>query len=544
MADLNFNNSTRKASTQGTTVIEVYDEADFGATAQVRTIAVDTEFYIQTSFSHNVTFTITNAAELTFIGPASSILTYTGIGNFINSTNAGPVTVRDITISGSGDGKFIDIIDSPNAVILLNACNIINFAIAGEFSDGFIFASQFTQIADMKLRGFTLNNVLLVTLSQVTMSNSAPVSGLTWLSLEGTSVQAQFIGMNIASLPGENSFFFSPDIKVTGTQYINTFNPTFGGNFFEQRDSGTVDSIADASDSGTINSVADGGSPGTSTFTTASSQDLATGRSVTLSGFTTNTAYNGTFNIIDVPSATQFTINVAFGTTETGSWSAPASVLTITGTAPGETDGVLITNTANYNGGFTAFNISGSTFQISKAFTITETGNYNLSSLDQTDPRISVSNVDDVPSSKNIGSVHVTGNAIATVINTQAIFEDLNYGTALKSSNIEEWQLINTVNGELRYEGLEEFRGSAIVAISATSAGGTQTFDFRLVLNGSVLTDDVKTSIAIGSDLASTTLVVPLVAVTNDTIKVEVANTSGTSNLTAVHVSLLAAAGT
>lgn len=139
--------------------------------------------------------------------------------------------------------------------------------------------------------------------------------------------------------------------------------------------------------------------------------------------------------------------------------------------------------------------------------------------------------------SKSIGSAFVKNNAVATTITTSNTFNDIDFGTLTAGSNEERFTLTNAVTGELRYDGERAFSGEFAASISAFSTGGSQGFRFRLIKNGSVLTDDIETEVEVGSNLASTTLLTPITLVQNDLIRPQVTRNAGTSTLTIKHYS-------
>lgn len=164
---------------------------------------------------------------------------------------------------------------------------------------------------------------------------------------------------------------------------------------------------------------------------------------------------------------------------------------------------------------------------------------FDPAGLDQTDTRVNTTNVAAVPDSKNIGSFVCNNNATATTIGAANTWTDLNLNaSAVAASNIEQWSLTNTTTGELTYNGMSDFAGSLLASISCFSTGGSQEFQFRVVKNGAVLTDGVISSVEIGADTANVGLVVPITAVETDTIRIQVQNIDGTSDITISFISV------
>lgn len=135
----------------------------------------------------------------------------------------------------------------------------------------------------------------------------------------------------------------------------------------------------------------------------------------------------------------------------------------------------------------------------------------------------------------NIGSMLVGGNTAKTIIDTQNTYVDLNLaGLAVEASDIELWSLIDTVTGELKYEGfvLANLRCTGLIA--AYSAGGTQRFNFRLLKNDFPLSppDNVNIPLEIRTTIHSSSLWWNIIAEPNDTFRLQVENADGVSDIT------------
>ncbi len=164
---------------------------------------------------------------------------------------------------------------------------------------------------------------------------------------------------------------------------------------------------------------------------------------------------------------------------------------------------------------------------------------FDAGSLDETSPFVSVQGSPPQKSSVSIGSVVAVNNATATVINTATVFEDLNLNAAASlGSNAELWSLDGATTGELTYNGVTPFFGSLACSLSVASAGSTQEFHFRAVKNGAVLPDGVLASKELGSEIGSVSILVPITADPADTIRLQVANLDGTSNVTISQLSM------
>lgn len=132
----------------------------------------------------------------------------------------------------------------------------------------------------------------------------------------------------------------------------------------------------------------------------------------------------------------------------------------------------------------------------------------------------------------NIGSMTSPENAVETVISTQSVFVDLNLNdSAVPGSNINLWSVSDADTGELTYNGLSPFMGSIIAVLAIVSAGAADEFHFRAVKNGSPLVDNILSGHEISNTLGSLTLLAPISVVTGDTIRIQVENADGTSNI-------------
>ena len=160
-------------------------------------------------------------------------------------------------------------------------------------------------------------------------------------------------------------------------------------------------------------------------------------------------------------------------------------------------------------------------------------------SLDETDPRVELTDSTGQKSSMNIGSVIVNGNLVPTDIVTINTWTDLNLGgLAVAGSNIELWDSVDANTGELRYIGLEPFFGQLLAALSIVTVGGARTYHFRVVKNGVPLPDGVEAVRQVGTVIGSATLQAPVTAVTNDLLRIQVQNVDNNSDIEIRYLSL------
>ena len=129
----------------------------------------------------------------------------------------------------------------------------------------------------------------------------------------------------------------------------------------------------------------------------------------------------------------------------------------------------------------------------------------------------------------------VANQRLANQIDTKDVFEDLNLdASAVATSDIELWTLIDTTTGELRYDGISPVPLHYTGFVSCISSGNAQRFDFRLLQNGSPLPapDNVDIPLEVGSlALASSALLWGISVSPGDVFKIQVVNRDGTSNI-------------
>lgn len=188
------------------------------------------------------------------------------------------------------------------------------------------------------------------------------------------------------------------------------------------------------------------------------------------------------------------------------------------------------------------FNIDASftgTATISRVNNVNDTGFFEAGSLDETSPFVTVTASGMQKDSKNIGSVVVAANSTATVISTIDTWVDLNLNAlAVAGSNIELWTLDSTTTGQVSYDGIPPFHGTLTATLSGISVGAAQEFRFRAVVNGSPTSDAIEQPREFSGTTGALTLIVPVVAVNGDTVRIQVKNIDGTSNITIQALSL------
>jgi len=208
------------------------------------------------------------------------------------------------------------------------------------------------------------------------------------------SGQLQFYDNILDSDSFANFIRIDPDysstthVNVKGNSLVNgsadLFDTTGGA-------TGTYTAVADNSIAATaVTSVTD--NAGIAVFTHAGTSPLL-GSTVDLSTFS-----EATYNVTGIVSATAATtfevevqgVGVAFVATDTGSYLMTG--VTITSTAHGRSNGDTLTTSSDlsteYDGGHIIYNVQTNTFDVFETFGATQTGSWDTSGLDQTDPRV------------------------------------------------------------------------------------------------------------------------------------------------------------
>lgn len=158
---------------------------------------------------------------------------------------------------------------------------------------------------------------------------------------------------------------------------------------------------------------------------------------------------------------------------------------------------------------------------------------------DQNSLGVIVKGIPDYESDRT-GSLSVSDNTTATVISVQNDWYDIIVNpTTLTTETINEgWITSDTTNAIQQHkDGTGNFRVSA--DISAFSTGGTQDFEFRIVLNDGItdFPQSRKASRSFSSDKGSVTLNQPITAGNDWTVRVQTRNIEGTSNITIANLS-------
>lgn len=137
-----------------------------------------------------------------------------------------------------------------------------------------------------------------------------------------------------------------------------------------------------------------------------------------------------------------------------------------------------------------------------------------------------------------LGGFVVAGNVAITSIAATNTFYDLSLGAGgVLSSNAVLWSLSDLAAGEITYTGTEPFSGTFVGSISFESDGTSSLWSFRVVINGSPLTEGALSQAQVGSSPREASVVVPLSVVTGDTVRIQVENQTDLIDLLVHNVS-------
>lgn len=296
--------------------------------------------------------------------------------------------------------------------------------------------------------------------------------------------------------------------------------------------SGSIASVADAATSGTVTAVS--GNVADEAIMTDVAHGLSQHQIITTSGFA-DSNYNGTFEVLEIVDADNFRIHTLFTATGTGSWDS--DLIEVTTTAPhglSDGEGVQLSGTTTYNDGYTIFNTAASTFEVSATFVATSAGSWTTDSLDEKDPRMVVRSNAGLADSMAIGGTTVNGNVVETTIASTDVYQAVDVTGSTLLSNAERFELVDAVDGVVRYIGNEDLDVVITAAIAAFKSGSTVTYRFTVSINGAIpgAGDFPYASLEIKTTIDNASLIFPVTLTTNDTIQIMVRSESSTNALT------------
>jgi hypothetical protein len=328
------------------------------------------------------------------------------------------------------------------------------------------------------------------------------------------------------NLPATATLFnIAPTIDISAS--IRDVYLTNEGDFFKaSAKSGTFSAVADAS-------IADTAITGVSGIIDDGVRFSFTGptvyeyQRVTVSGFTTNTDYNGTWTIVNTDGSSYFDVDVLeFGSNElTGSFSSDSVTLTETNTPLVDGDCITVNTTygTNYDVGSCVYNTQTNSFQVNAPWSVTASGVWTNGSQTENSKFIEVQSCGAQAGSEPIGGIHVTGNT-ETISATTGDWVDLNLGTAIENEIISRFKLINPTTGEMAYIGRRPFSGILYAPISAFKSGATACLhQFRVYKTvGSSFDEDIIVGGDLTNRINNITFIAPVKLEEGDQFKIQI----------------------
>ncbi len=456
------------------------------------------------------------------------------------------VSIIDISNAGAGLGvKLFDLVGTGGAssFVLAEVVNYFLLKSVGDFVDVFLPSSLTRHVFCES--GITVRTNATASLpaavgytSAVFLANSLLPDvrrpGITWIGSAGKSV------VNVASvnLGKATNSAFHVDLFATGSTVfsnIGYLGPTVDGEFFRPT---LVTAITEQVEStivitGFSDSVVNPGVDTTVEF--ASVMPFTRGQQIRIQQ---EAAYNGLQTIVRVAAdQLSFDINVVHSTSGAANIRHTEHIVADCKFSVGET--VAISGTTNYNVNQNIVAVTDTSFTFNQVFVGDDgTGTATSNGQDETSEFVTTALTGDQKESRSIGSVVATGNATATTINTINIWESLDLdGAAVAGANIELWGQVDADTCAVTYLGAPAFNGSMVAALSATSSGGTQRFQFRVRIDGVVVAD--LASVDIGSNMKRVAILAPLTDVlTSHVVDIQVRNTGGTSDVLIEDISI------
>jgi hypothetical protein len=149
-------------------------------------------------------------------------------------------------------------------------------------------------------------------------------------------------------------------------------------------------------------------------------------------------------------------------------------------------EGVKITDTIQNNEIYQVKALVANTsFSVSKPFTITESGKWNLGSLKDDDKRVNMTDNGFQKASKTIAFGGMNGNGTITTIALADTYQAVNLPTFGVNIVTEGFILSDPTAGVFTYVGLTPFQGFVSGSLGGLKTGATQDFRFAMSLNGS-----------------------------------------------------------
>ena len=542
-----------KRSLNPSDIIEIHNSSQFEAlaTAGTITITTDTVIILKTQVITTSVFDVSAGANLTIESIGNKELIYASNGTFI-TCNDGDVAILRIQVFAVAGGTLLDYQgDAVSAVdirnVLFAGWTLGTVSALSTDVTGPLFNLQDAVIVNWD-GGFVCTRLSTLRASNILVNQIDDVSiNLPLFEVLGVNTDFDGVIFNLFGRlsSGETAVRIDPEFAETSRLEVAISAVTADDLFDTSGTSGSYTAVAASALAATvINSVSDTG--GDALFSTGAAVPLV-GQTIVISGFVTNTDYNGTFICTNTgpgvfEAADIVGTAIPFGTTEAGSVTGDG--ITVTATAHGRSNDDTLTLDSDlsteYDGGYIIYNVQTNSFDVNAVFGSTQTGTWDTSGLSSTNPSVLSFNNPGQVDSKYIATAFVNSNSTANGAIVNNTFTDMVFGTGgsalIEGSTIERWKLVDELNGTFEYSGNEPFDGYISFDFTTASSGGTQQFRFKIVHDigaGFVdLPDAVQGAAEVGANSKSLTKTFPMAAVKGDQFKPQITRDSGASGIT------------
>lgn len=526
-------NAWRKLSKVSTNTKEIFQESDWPNAPVSGVITIDSGRYtIRGGYITPNRFEFATGAivVLDWQTNVTDQIIYVGTGILFSGSPQFLIMFTALATLAAPSGTLFDITANPQiaapstAIFSLNNCNFSS--IAGN-TIGTVTNVRIISISDNIFNGFQ-EGVSFINAQPGILNTTFIMNGFGTapiISANGFANDSLFDGVGFNTSQSQSLFNIDPDVAGfpdAGIIINNTRNTT-SSPFYETGITGTFTAVTNAVVSAiAITSVTD--SVGLARFNFTVGPTLFVGQEVTISGFVTNTAYNGTFFITIVGTGFFIAEFIAFGSDETGSFLS--NIVTITSTGHGFSAGqtMLITDTVNYDGGAHIFNVNVNDFQINRTFVDDVSGEFDTGSLTEVDPRMIARNNSKRPDSIVIAFGFVNAQTESTLI-TNGAYGGIRVIGFADNGITQRLTLSIPDFGVYRYDGLESLSGSITANLSATKIGSTQNYRFTVSINGAVpvFATTVFAPMEVKTTKVQITLTLPIQLEPSDSLQIMVA---------------------
>lgn len=498
-------------------------------------------YYFMSDITLSDRIELAEDADVQWVMPNSygNCLTYTGSSNtFItgNGTNSFRILFPGAQIHLTGNSvKFIDVFGSVGIqfsyIEFSGTDGALGDVVGG--SSGAVTASRFfwtRTSCDGWKTGWNISNTDRLYCDIGTI-NSASNANTGFFVLD--NIQS-FVTISRLDFTMNSANAAIMDIRPTNENEMNIERCDLKdgtGSFFKSGTTGTFTAVADASiGATTITSVTD--SSGTARFNYTGSS-VYVNQEVVISGFTTNTDYNGTY-LVTTTGSIYFEIEgISFGSNEIGSFLSNSVTLTDTGTSVSDGDSILIDTdlSTDYDGGSYVYNKQTNSFQINATWTATATGDWDSGSLTEDSKYVTADNNGDQLNSKSALFAYVNTNVTTTTFAAIDTWYDLELGTVLEGTETSRFKYVG--NNTFEVTTLNPIKGVFEADISTIKTVGAKDYDFRMyVTSGTGSFDGVIKTYSVDTNISSFTVKASGTLQPGDQFQVQVRTGTTTTNST------------